>query len=63
MADKDHEKRLIQIEKSLKKLEERLAKLEKSGKKAAKATAETARDKLAELERAIRSNKPKSADS
>lgn len=63
MADKDHEKQLIQIEKSLKKLEGRLAKLEKSGKKAAKATTETAMDKIAELERAIRSNKPKSADS
>ena len=63
MADKDNEKRLIQIEKSLKKLEERLAKVEKSGKKAAKGAAETAMDKIAELERAVRSSKSKSADS
>jgi prefoldin subunit 5 len=62
MGEKDIEKRIGQLEKRVNELGERLAKLERTAKKAAKAPKETATDKIAELGRAVRSNKPKSAD-
>ena len=56
MGDKDSEKRLAKLEKRVRELDERLAKLEKTRRKTAKAAKETVTDKLAELERGVRSN-------
>ena len=62
MGEKDDDKRVAKLEKRIKELEDRLAKLEKTGKKAAKAGKETVTDKLAEMERAVRSNEREPAD-
>ena len=62
MSEKDNEKRLVKLEKRIKELDEKLAKLEKTGKKASKAAKETVTDKLAEMEREVRSNEREPAD-
>ena len=62
MGEKDDDKRIAKLEKRIRELENRLAKLEKTGKKAAKAAKEMVTDKLAELERGVRSNEREATD-